>query len=182
MGAKSNGAVTTRQDAADRAREARIRLHRDRDARDARVEAAAVEVFGVADQLAAADDTLAAVKTAAAASIAAAESEHRKATRRGEATMSGALRKLTTEKLNVPEIAELTSLSAADVRRLTKPAVRARKDSASAAGPAADTAASPEPGQEPGAAFSPASEQPASSPASGESATVGDGAASAAAV
>lgn len=182
MGAASNGAVAGRQSAADRARQARIRLYRDRDARDARVEAAAAEAFGVADQLTTADDTLAAVKTAAAASIAAAESEHRKATRRGEATMSGALRKLTTEKLNVPEIAELTSLPAADVRRLTKPTSVTRNGSAGAAGPADDTAASPGPGLQPGAAPSPASERPASPPASGESATVGDDVALAAAV
>lgn len=121
VGAASNGAVTGRQSAADRARQARIRLYRDRDARDARVEAAAAEAFGVADQLTAADETLAAVKAAAAASIAAAAAQHRKATGKAEGALSRVLGKLVVEKLAVSEIAELTSLSAADVRRLTKP-------------------------------------------------------------
>lgn len=162
VGATSNGAVTGRQSAADRARQARIRLYRDRDARDARVEAAAVEVFGVADQLTAADDTLAAVKAAAGVSIAAAETEHKKATGKAESVLSRVLGKLVAEKLAVSEIAELTSLSAVDVRRLTKPAAGRTPARASS-----------EPGGEAVAA---------SPPAPGESVSAGDVAALAAAV
>ena len=118
------------------------------------MEAAAAEAFGVADQLAAADDTLAAVKAAAAASVTAAAAEHKKATGKAEAALSRVLGKLVAEKLGVSEIAELTSLSAADVRRLTKPASTARKDNASAAAapPAPDEGASAEPAGQ--AAFS----------------------------
>lgn len=171
VGATSNGAVTGRQSAADRARQARIRLYRDRDARDARVEAAAAEAFGVADQLTAADDTLAAVKAAAAASIAAAAAEHRKATGKADGALSRVLGKLVAEKLAVSEIAELTSLSAADVRRLTKPAAgrsAARASSEPSGGPAA-----------PGTGDEPATASP---PAPGESVSAGDVAALAAAV
>ena len=112
------------------------------------MEAAAAEAFGVADQLAAADDTLAAVKAAAAASVTAAAADHKKATGKAEAALSRVLGKLVAEKLGVPEIAELTSLSAADVRRLTKPASTARKDNASAAAapPAPNEADPTEPG------------------------------------
>lgn len=122
MGKTTNGAVSRRQSAAEKAREARIKLHRDRDARDARVEAAAAEVFTAQDEIAAADDTLAAARAATAAAVAAAEAEHEKATRSGEAAVSAALRKLTAEKLSGAEIVELTSLPAADVRRLTRTA------------------------------------------------------------
>ena len=120
MGSKTNGAVSKRKSAAEKARDARIKLYRDRDARDVRVEAAAAEVFTAQDELTAADEALAAVKAAAAASIAAAESDHQTAIESGEAAVSAALRKLTAEKLTATEIAELTSLGPADVRRLTK--------------------------------------------------------------
>ena len=130
MGSKSNGAIAKRQSAAEKAREARLRLYLDRDARDARVEAAAAQVFTAQDGLAAAGETLAAVRSAAAASIAAAESEHRAAVDAGEAAMSAGLRALTVEKLTPADIAELTSLPDAEVRRL-------RKLSAPAAAPVA---------------------------------------------
>ena len=121
MGRTTNGTVRKRQSAAEKARDARIKLYRDRDARDARVEAAAAEVFTAQDGLSTADEALAAVKAVAAATVAAAESEHRAAVESGEAAVSAALRKLTAEKLTATEIAELISLAPADVRRLTKP-------------------------------------------------------------
>ena len=122
MGTKTNAAVSKRQGAAEKAREARIKLYRDRDARDARVEAATADVFTAQEDIAVAGEELAAVKLAAAATIAAAEAQHRSAVQSGEAAVSAALRKLTEEKLSAAEIAELTSLPPADVRRLTKAA------------------------------------------------------------
>ena len=84
LGTKTNGAVSKRQSAAEKAREARIKLHRDRDARDGRVEVAAAEVFTAQDVLAEADERLAAARAAAAAAIADAEAVHAAATRTGE--------------------------------------------------------------------------------------------------
>ena len=125
MGSKTNTAVGKRISAAEKARDARIKLYRDRDARDARVEAAAAEVFTAQDGLSVADEALAAVKAAAAVTIAAAEADHQAAVQAGEAAVSAALRKLTAEKLTASEIAELTSLAPTDVRRLTKPPAEA---------------------------------------------------------
>ncbi len=121
VGRTTNDTVRKRQSAAEKARDARIKLYRDRDARDARVEAAAAEVFTAQDGLTVADQTLAAAKAAAAAAVAAAEADHRAAVESGETAVSAALRKLTAEKLTATEITELTSLAPADVRRLTKP-------------------------------------------------------------
>lgn len=143
MGTKTNGAVSKRQSAAEKAREARIKLHRDRDARDGRVEAAAAEVFIAQDVLAVADERLAAARAAAAAAVADAEAVHSAATRTGEVAVSAALQKLAAERLTTTEIAELTSLPAAEVRRLSKTSPAAAQTAGKAM--ATDAGAAPSP-------------------------------------
>jgi hypothetical protein len=120
MGSKTNSAISRRQSAAEKAREARIKLHKDRDARDTRVEAAVAEVFTVQDRLSAADEVLGAARAAAAKMMTDAETAHAAATRTGEGAVGAALRKLAAEKLTAAEISELTSLPTVEVRRLTK--------------------------------------------------------------
>lgn len=84
------------QEARRRAREARLWLDTDRQARDERIEAAVAEVF-----------TAVAMRAEAEAAVAAATS-----------AIGGALQRLLDERLSLDQVAGMTELAVGEVRRL----------------------------------------------------------------
>lgn len=137
VGKVSNAAVQAKV----RARERRMLLETDRQAQEDRIDEATAQVIVAVDEIAAAQTTRAAAVAAAQAvfdsAVAAADAASAASVSAAELRIGVSLRALTAEKLPGSRIAELTELSAVDVRRLSK-------DPAGSAGPAAtDTAAGP---------------------------------------
>jgi hypothetical protein len=96
MGKTANGMQAARL----KARQRRIALDVDREARDGRIEDTAVKVFGLLDERASAEEAIADANVA----------------------IGAALRLLIAEELNAEAIALLVDLDASEVRRLTRSA------------------------------------------------------------
>ena len=91
--------ANTKHAALARARQRRIALDRDRDARDRRLEAAAAEVFVLLDQREKAERQIDAVN----------------------AMIGGALRSVLAEGVDARVAAQLVGMEVADIRRLVRP-------------------------------------------------------------
>ncbi len=130
VGKVSNAAVQAKA----RARERRMLLETHRQAQEDRTDEATAEVIVAVDEIAAAQAARTAAVAAAQAvfdaAVVAADAAAAAAVSAAELRIGVSLRALAAEKLPGSRIAELTELSSADVRRLSK-------DAASAAGPAA---------------------------------------------
>jgi hypothetical protein len=126
LGKVTNAAVKARETA--RAR--RLALDADRQAQDERIDAATAEVILAAEAIAAAGQVRdAAVEAARAvfdAAVAAADQAAAEAVAEGQVRIGRSLRALAAEKVAAARIAELTELSQADVRRLSKVGAPAR--------------------------------------------------------
>ena len=135
VGKVSNAAVQAKA----RARERRMLLETDRQAQEDRIDEATAEVIVAVEEIDAAQSARTAAVAAAQAvfdaALAAAQAAASEAVSAAELRIGVSLRALAAEKLPGSRIAELTELSSADVRRLSK------DHPAAAAGPAAkDTA------------------------------------------
>jgi len=130
VGKVSNAAVQAKV----RARERRMLLETDRQAQEDRIDEATAAVIVAVDEIDAAQSARTAAATAAQAvfdaAVAAADAAAAASVSAAELRIGVSLRALAAEKLPGSRIAELTELSAVDVRRLSK-------DTASAAGPVA---------------------------------------------
>lgn len=135
MGKTTNEAVTARETARKRL----LALNADRAARDTRIEAAAAKVITTAAKLtdasAAAESARADARTAYEAALTRIDATYTAAVSKAEPAVAAGLVELTAEKLAPADVAALTDLSLADVRRLLK--------SAPAAAPATTTPAAP---------------------------------------
>ncbi len=100
--------------ARERARQARLRLDADRDARDKRVEEATAEVFVAQDAIVQADATLGDARRVRDRAVAAAE-----------AGVGASLLRLRAEGLAAADLATVTGLDGTEVRRLVKLATAA---------------------------------------------------------
>ncbi|WP_188944621.1 hypothetical protein [Nakamurella endophytica] len=119
MGSKTNRAVTARQ----QARQRWAALTADRAARDSRIEEAAAAVIDAAEQLAAitghAAEERAAAHAAYDAAVAKIDRAENDALGAAEPALAAGLAALTGEGVKAADIASLTGLPLADVRRLT---------------------------------------------------------------
>ena len=122
MGKTANDAVTARETARKRL----LALNADRAARDARIEAAAVKVITTAGKLtdatAAADSARADARTAYEAALSKIDASRAAAVSKAEPAVAGGLIELTAEKLSPADVAALTDLPVAEVKRLLKSA------------------------------------------------------------
>jgi len=134
VGKVTNAAVQAKQ----RARERRLLLETDRQAQEDRIDEATAAVIVAVEEIDTAQSARAAVIAAAQAvfdaAVTAADDTAAAVVSGAESRIGASLRELAAEKLPGSRIAELTELSAVDVRRLSK-------DAAAAAGPAAKDAA-----------------------------------------
>jgi len=136
VGKTTNDAVTARETARKRL----LALNADRAARDARIEAAAAKVITTAGKLtaatAAADAARVETRTGYEAALTRIDGTYAAAVGKAEPAVAAGLVELTAEKLSPADVAALTDLPVAEVKRLLK--------SAPAAGsaPAATVAAS----------------------------------------
>jgi hypothetical protein len=122
MGKTTNDAVNAR----DKARKAMLRLHADRAARDTRIEAITTRAITAASQITAAATTADAARSDARlayeATLTKIDTAHQSARGKAEPAVTAALAELKTEKLSLEEIAGLTEIPVAEVRRLLKSA------------------------------------------------------------
>ena len=122
MGKTTNDAVNARETARKRL----LALHADRAARDARIEAAAAKVITAAGKLtdatAAADAARADARTTYEAVLAKIDATRAAAVSRAEPAVATGLVEMTAEKLSPADVAALTDLPVAEVRRLLKSA------------------------------------------------------------
>ena len=120
MGKVTNAAVRARE----QARARRLALDADRQAREDRIDAATAEVILAGDQITAARETRDAAVAAAQrvfdAAVSAADDQAGTAVAAAERQIGAAVVALAGEKLTGSRIAELTELSAGEVRRLSK--------------------------------------------------------------
>ena len=139
MGKTTNDAVNARETARKRL----LALNADRAARDARIEAAAAKVITTAakvtDATAAADAARTDARTAYEAALSKIDATHAAALGKAEPAVAAGLMELATEKLSPADVAALTDLPIAEVKRLLKSAPTA---TAAAPVPAATTAES----------------------------------------
>ncbi len=133
MGKTTNEAVTARETARKRL----LALNADRAARDARIEAAAAKVITTAGKLtdatAAAQSARADARAGYEAALTRIDATYAAAVSKAEPAVAAGLVELTAEKLSPADVAALTDLPSADVKRLLK----------SAPAPAATVAAAP---------------------------------------
>lgn len=126
LGKVANAAVKARETA--RAR--RVALEADRQAADERIDEATAEVILAGEDIAEAGRSRDAVVDAARkvfdAAVAAADAAAAEAVAGAEARIAGSLLALAAEKLTGARIAELTELTPAEVRRLSKVGAPAR--------------------------------------------------------
>jgi len=142
MGKTTNEAVTAR----DTARKRLLALNADRAARDARIEAAAAKVITTAakltDATAAAESARAEARTGYEAALSKIDATYAAAVGKAEPAVAAGLVELTAEKLSPADVAALTDLPSAEVKRLLKSAPAATAASAPVpAGAAAATVA-----------------------------------------
>ena len=120
MGKTTNDAVTARETARKRL----LALNADRAARDARIEAAAAKVITTAGKLTdattAAESAGADARTAYEAALAKIDATRAAAVSKTEPAVAAGLVELTAEKLSPADVAALTDLPVADVKRLLK--------------------------------------------------------------
>ena len=140
MGKTTNDAVNAR----DKARKAMLRLHADRAARDTRIEAITTRAITASSQVTAAATTADAARAdtrlAYEATLTKIDTAHQSARNKAEPAVTAALTELKAEKLTLQEIAGLTEIPAADIRRLLKSAP-ARVGAAASGADAAGTGA-----------------------------------------
>ncbi len=133
MGKTTNEAVTAR----DTARKRLLALNADRAARDARIEAAAAKVITTAGKLtdaaAAAESARAEARTGYEAALTRIDATYAAAVGRAEPAVAAGLVELTAEKLSPADVAALTDLPSAEVKRLLKSAPAASSAPATAA-------------------------------------------------
>jgi len=122
MGKTTNEAVTARETARKRL----LALNADRAARDARIEAAAAKVITTAGKLtdaaAAADSARAEARTGYEAALSKIDATYAAAVSKAEPAVAAGLVELTAEKLSPVDVAALTDLPSAEVKRLLKSA------------------------------------------------------------
>jgi len=122
LGKTTNEAVTAR----DTARKRLLALNADRAARDARIEAAAAKVITTAGKLtdatAAAESARADARTAYEAALSKIDATYAAAVGKAEPAVAAGLVELTAEKLSPADVAALTDLPSAEVKRLLKSA------------------------------------------------------------
>jgi hypothetical protein len=122
LGKTTNEAVTAR----DTARKRLLALNADRAARDARIEAAAAKVITTAGKLtdatAAADAARADARTGYEAALTRIDATYAAAVGKAEPAVAAGLVELTAEKLSPADVAALTDLPSAEVKRLLKSA------------------------------------------------------------
>ena len=120
MGKTTNDAVNARETARKRL----LALNADRAARDARIEAAAAKVITTAakvtDATAAADAARADARTAYEAALSKIDATRAAAIGKAEPAVAVGLMELATEKLSPADMAALTDLPVAEVKRLLK--------------------------------------------------------------
>jgi len=130
MGKTTNDAVTARETARKRL----LALNADRAARDARIEAAAAKVITTAGKLtdatAAADAARADARTGFEAALTRIDATRAAAVSKAEPAVAAGLVELTAEKLSPADVAALTDLPVAEVKRLLKSAPAATAASA----------------------------------------------------
>jgi len=145
MGKTTNDAVAARETARKRL----LALNADRAARDARIEAAAAKVITTAGKLtdatAAADSARADARTGYEAALTKIDATRAAAVGKAEPAVAAGLVELTAEKLSPADVAALTDLPVAEVKRLLKsaaaPAPTAPAATVAAPVPAATAAA-----------------------------------------
>lgn len=122
MGKTTNDAVNARE----KARKAMLRLNADRAARDTRIEEVTARAITAASQLTAsattADAAQAAARLAYEAMLTKIDAAQQSARNKAEPAVTAALAELKAEKLTLEEIAGLTEIPGAEVRRLLKSA------------------------------------------------------------
>ena len=122
MGKTANDAVNARETARKRL----LALNADRAARDARIEAAAAKVITTAGKLtaatAAAESARTDARTAYEAALSKIDATRAAAVSKAEPAVAAGLVELTAEKLSPADVAALTDLPVADVKRLLKSA------------------------------------------------------------
>jgi len=122
VGKTTNDAVTARETARKRL----LALNADRAARDARIEAAAAKVITTAGKLtaatAAADSARAEARTGYEAALTRIDATRAAAVGKAEPAVAAGLVELTAEKLSPADVAALTDLPVAEVKRLLKSA------------------------------------------------------------
>jgi len=145
VGKTTNDAVTARETARKRL----LALNADRAARDARIEAAAAKVITTAGKLtdatAAADAARAEARTGYEAALNRIAATYAAAVSKAEPAVAAGLVELTAEKLSPADVAALTDLPVAEVKRLLKsaPAASSAPAATVAAPVPADTAVLP---------------------------------------